>query len=67
MFLDGADFVFPGEWENDLYHGHGSLSQASGDTYTGTFRNGERHGHGVHTNAATGEMVGCDCSLSFFF
>ena len=48
-----------GEWQNDVYHGQGSLTYANGDTYTGTFRNGVRHGHGIYTCAATGEMVRC--------
>lgn len=46
-----------GSWSHGVYDGSGSLSYASGDTYTGTFRAGKPHGHGVYTNNTTGEIV----------
>jgi hypothetical protein len=32
-----------------VYHVHGTLSKASGEIYTGQWKNGEYHGHGNYT------------------
>jgi len=31
---------------NDLYHGQGTIIYKNGETYTGLFKNGIRHGKG---------------------
>ena len=39
--------IYQGGWEKGLMHGTGTLYDADGAVYTGSFATGNRHGHGV--------------------
>lgn len=46
---------YEGERVNGVPHGKGTMYYASGNVYTGEFRNGQRNGQGEFTFTATGE------------
>lgn len=46
-YEDGS--YYDGEWDNNIYHGQGTLKTSAG-TYTGAFKNGKKNGYGTLTN-----------------
>lgn len=41
------EFIYKGEFKEDLFHGYGSLKYSDGREYNGEFRNGEINGKGA--------------------
>lgn len=44
--LELGMLIYDGNWVAGVYHGDGVLVYDNGDRYTGTFKNGKRHGKG---------------------
>jgi hypothetical protein len=44
------EYIFNGEFQNNLFHGYGKLMFTNGDLYVGNFVNGLYNGYGVLSN-----------------
>lgn len=53
--LKTDDWVYEGQFIDDLANGYGQIKFGNGDVYKGEFKNGEKHGYGTYT-FATGEI-----------
>ena len=51
-------FTYEGEFVNGLFHGHGRLLYANGDSFNGQFRSGRREGSGHFTSAEDHTYLG---------
>ena len=47
MWPDGSSY--DGEWENNIFHGKGTLTKKDGDVIVGNFSKGKAHGYGEYS------------------
>ena len=52
------EYMYVGEWKDNVFHGYGTYTWAEGGKYVGEFQAGKRHGTGTHTEANGSKYIG---------